>query len=261
MLEMKYLEISLVEHCNLNCKSCSHFSPIAEEEYIDVSGLQRDLWRMSELFQKKLHMMRLMGGEPLLHPSLIPILQTARQNFPETHIQLVTNGLLLPKLSEEFYRCCDENQIDIHITIYPIKNVYPRILEYLNTRKVKYSVASNSMNKEKTFHHLVIDKNGGHDGYQNFNHFCSCSTCTNLSKGKLYLCPVRASIKHFVKYFDQDIKLFEEDEYDIYKKDVSVKNILEFLSKPTPFCGYCNCQRIQYGQQWERSKKSITEWT
>ena len=159
------------------------------------------------------------------------------------------------------YRGCSENEIDIHITIYPVKNVYPAILEYLNVRQVKYSIASNSINKEKTFHHLVINKNGGHDANHNFTQLCYCSTCTNLSKGKLYLCPVRASMKHFVKYFDQGLKLFEEDGYDIYKENVSAKSILEFLSKPTPFCEYCNCESIQYGQQWEQSKKLITEWT
>ena len=26
---LKYLEIAIIESCNLNCKGCSHFSPLA----------------------------------------------------------------------------------------------------------------------------------------------------------------------------------------------------------------------------------------
>ena len=260
MLKMKYLEISLAEHCNLNCKGCSHFSPIAEEEYIDADTFEKDLSRISELFQKNLGMLRLMGGEPLLHPSLISLLKTARKYFPKTHIQLVTNGLLLPKLGEEFYNCCKDYGIDIHITIYPIGNTYKKILEFLDGRKIGYSITSNAVNKEKTFHHLVIDKNGGHDAQKNFEQLCSCSTCTNLVKGKLYLCPVRAGMRHFVKYFEQNFPLFDEDGFHIHEKNVSAEQILEFLSRPTPFCEYCSCESMEYGQKWERSKKQITEW-
>ena len=30
-----WLEVHLAEHCNLNCKGCSHFSPLAEKEFIE----------------------------------------------------------------------------------------------------------------------------------------------------------------------------------------------------------------------------------
>ena len=35
-----FLQIHLTEHCNLNCKSCAHFSPIAKEHFVDINILE-----------------------------------------------------------------------------------------------------------------------------------------------------------------------------------------------------------------------------
>ncbi len=259
--KLNYLEVSLVEHCNLNCKSCSHFSPIARKEFIDPVQLTRDFARLGELFEDRIKLLRLMGGEPLLHPRLPEILTISRRFFPETHIQLVTNGLLLPKMPEEFFESCRRNTIDIHITVYPIKNGYDLIWQTLSEKEMSYSVASHSNGIKKTFHHLVIDKAGGHNAEENFHTYCTCSKCTNLSKGKLFLCPVRASIRHFTEYFRESFVLSERDYLEIHDPELTAEEILLFLSGPTPFCGYCDCRQIQHGQEWEISEKQIAEWT
>lgn len=43
-------EVHITEHCNLNCKYCFHFSPLAKEEYLTLEEYERDLARLSELF-------------------------------------------------------------------------------------------------------------------------------------------------------------------------------------------------------------------
>ena len=35
-------EVDIASHCNLNCKCCSQFSCIADEEFIDVDQMRRD---------------------------------------------------------------------------------------------------------------------------------------------------------------------------------------------------------------------------
>lgn len=67
---MDYFEIHLVEHCNLKCKACDNYSSIAEEEYLDIENFENDMKRMRELFSG-IQLIRLLGGEPLLHPNLI----------------------------------------------------------------------------------------------------------------------------------------------------------------------------------------------
>jgi len=41
-----YVETHLVEHCNINCKYCDHFSCIAEEKFADINVFTRDLQRI-----------------------------------------------------------------------------------------------------------------------------------------------------------------------------------------------------------------------
>ena len=35
--EMRF-DIHLVDHCNLNCKGCLHFSPLSEEKYLEIQS-------------------------------------------------------------------------------------------------------------------------------------------------------------------------------------------------------------------------------
>ena len=44
---LKY-EVHLTEHCNLNCKSCFHYSSIAEKDFLDVDEYEL-IWSMGVL--------------------------------------------------------------------------------------------------------------------------------------------------------------------------------------------------------------------
>ena len=63
---IKHIEVHLAEHCNLNCKYCLHFSNIADKEFYDLDKFRQDMKRMSEVFDKKVGHLQLLGGEPLL---------------------------------------------------------------------------------------------------------------------------------------------------------------------------------------------------
>ena len=41
--------VDIVDHCNLNCKCCGHFSPLAPKGFLDINTFERDLKRLHEL--------------------------------------------------------------------------------------------------------------------------------------------------------------------------------------------------------------------
>ena len=41
--DLTYLEIHLLDHCNLNCKGYGHFAPIAGKHFADLSEYERDM--------------------------------------------------------------------------------------------------------------------------------------------------------------------------------------------------------------------------
>ena len=94
--ELAYLELHLTDHCNLNCRGCSHYCPLAPRQYADLSRYQSDMHRIRQLF-RNIHTIRLMGGEPLLHPDPASFVIATRAVFPQARIRFVTNGILLPQ--------------------------------------------------------------------------------------------------------------------------------------------------------------------
>ncbi|MDR0644388.1 MAG: radical SAM protein [Treponema sp.] len=130
-MTMLGFETHIVEHCNLNCSSCCHFSPLAHKEYLDPSVFENDCKRISEL-TKELRYLRLLGGEPLLHPQINDFFDIARKHFPGSPIQLTTNGILLPKMPDAFWENCIRNDIEVNVTDYPINIHFERVSHWKN---------------------------------------------------------------------------------------------------------------------------------
>ena len=38
--------VDIVDHCNLNCKGCGHFSPLASKSFLDLETFENDLRRL-----------------------------------------------------------------------------------------------------------------------------------------------------------------------------------------------------------------------
>lgn len=66
--ELMQIEFHLADHCNLNCKGCTHFSNLVKEPVLaDYEQFRQDLRRLSGLFSN-IYEIFLLGGEPLLNP-------------------------------------------------------------------------------------------------------------------------------------------------------------------------------------------------
>ena len=51
---------------------------------------------------------RVMGGEPLLHPHLATILYETRKHWQNSRVELITNGLLLQKMKPAIFTALKE---------------------------------------------------------------------------------------------------------------------------------------------------------
>jgi GTP 3',8-cyclase len=106
-------EVNPVEHCNLSCLSCSHLSPIQQRYVVDPADLERDLTVLGRHYHAR--WVRLVGGEPLLHPKLDLLLDAIRASGVADKIMVVTNGVLLPRLPAAVW-----SQVDrIDVSQYP----------------------------------------------------------------------------------------------------------------------------------------------
>ncbi|MDR1649688.1 MAG: radical SAM protein [Synergistaceae bacterium] len=259
-VESFYFETHLVNHCNLDCWGCNHFSPLSDEWYADPNTFAKDLERLSELFDKDAASISLLGGEPLLHPELERFFPIARKAFPSAAIRIVTNGILLRKKDEMFWRECAAQNIDIAVTVYPdMEKQFEAAQDKGRSFGVKV-YPFNSLETAKTSLHYPLDLSGGQSPSSNFVK-CRQAIAISLREGRLYPCCIRPHLHIFNKYFPAyALPDSEKDSIDIYAAK-SVAEILDFLSRPIPFCRFCRIDKRSDSNMWQQSKKDIEEWS
>lgn len=241
---IEYLELHVVDHCNLNCSGCCHFSPIAPEKFLDLDKYNKDLEKLSLIIDKRLKRLILMGGEPLLHPNIVEIIKISKRNFPYTDIQLLTNGILLNKMKPDFWDTCEKLNIQINISMYPINVDYISLVEKVKKEKIRYYLYGEG-EPIKYFDEYLFDKNGNQNKNINFYNKCvMAKDCAYLSEGKIFPCQLACNIKFYNKIADFSLPEEKENYIDIFK----VKNaneIYKFLAKPIPFCRFCDFINIK----------------
>ncbi|MDR1207712.1 MAG: radical SAM protein [Rickettsiales bacterium] len=262
---VRKLSVHLVDHCNLGCANCSHFCPLAAAGknafILAPADFERDLARFAELVGPRVQVMELYGGEPLLHPDVPAILEIARRHFPDSVIKFITNGILLPAQPESFWIAMRKNAICLEPTKYPVSVDWESVRKIAARYGVFFRFFANTDAVCKTMYHKPLDFSGLQDPRLSF-HFCSHGNggCAQLYHGKLYMCPIVAYIKYFNDHFGKNLKVLPEDWLDIYAP-IAAKDVFEFLSRPIPFCRYCDTGRCTVGHPWRRSEKNIKEWS
>lgn len=95
------LEFEITHACNKNCSLCSHRIKTSSYNHTSLTDFLyvRNLIGESKNFDE----VRVLGGEPLLHPYIQTILQVLLFDTTPT---IWTNGLLLPKFPLDLVRNC-----------------------------------------------------------------------------------------------------------------------------------------------------------
>lgn len=260
-------EINLVDHCNLSCQMCDHFSQLSDPWFVDMNQFKCDMERMGELFEHEIGAVTLLGGEPTLHDSLIDCIKITREQFPNAMIIILTNGVKLLELETSpkgnLWEVCRECNVHITITVYPIKLDYQKIEDKAKEYGISLVMSSNIHGEELTRKPKISDKHTMNLKGEIEKFYCVNCLYFNkfnvLKNGRLYMCPIAAHIDIFNKCFKQNLELDELDSLDIYKIQ-SWKEISEFSANYVPFCKYCDLKHWGHHSQWKVSSKNIKEY-
>lgn len=250
---LSYLEIHLADHCNLNCKGCSHFSPIAENRFADLNEYKRDMKQLQKLFST-LHKIVLLGGEPLLNPQIASFLFVTRSCFPKANILIYTNGILLPQMSETFWNACRACSVCIDITIYPpLKQKESALIQLVKDHGLKVLVHS------VTFFQAFYNAKGDTDSSRAFKKCRKRWYTPMLKEGKIYICPKPATINYFNEKFG--LKVPRTGFVDIYAPNLDGWKVKEKLNRASSTCCYCTLGwDVIPVFPWETSKQVLRDW-
>ena len=87
------LELHVAHGCNLSCESCSHYSNHAHSGIVSLEDA--DHWMALWSNRVSVKRFALLGGEPTIHPQLPRFVGLVRRHWPQTEIEIVSNGFFL----------------------------------------------------------------------------------------------------------------------------------------------------------------------
>jgi MoaA/NifB/PqqE/SkfB family radical SAM enzyme len=253
METVNLIEYHVTNHCNLNCKGCAHFSPIAKPWFADINSFEKDLKQLSSKVEIK--QLRLFGGEPLLNDNINDFFVMARNILSSSKISVLSNGILAHNKLKNIIPSMKDNDIVMELTKYPIDVDYKKIKQILNAFNIKVEF-ENEYGVVKTLRHHVLSHEKKKD---NYNCMMVDGESVQLKDGKLYICPIQAYIDIFNEKFNDNFVINKEDFLDIYDENVTGKTIKGFYYKKNGFCDYC--RKPIENQKYSLSDRNKSEWT
>lgn len=245
-------ELSITEHCNFTCRSCSHLSPITSKHKLDPKTVETDLSLLARHYQ--VDHVRLVGGEPFLHPQLSDIITAVRCSGITKRIRIITNGSFPQRITPKVWAETDE----IHFSIYPGKEPPTSVLERLKEQAIEYNTELVIKRFEKfresyseigTTEDLLVKRI-----YQSCQiaHIWRCHTVRN---GFFYRCPQSIFIPSVAGSSEPHL----EDKLAITDDTLFGAKLLAFLEQPTPLKACRNCLG-SVGKIFDHSQISRSHW-
>ena len=248
-INIPVLEIHIVDHCNLKCKGCSHFSNIADEFFITIEEFSESI----DIAKKHLRIFSfaLMGGEPLLHPEIGKLAAIARQKLPNSEIAITTNGLLLDTITDDLWGVFIENNITLNISKYPVNSdKFSHMLDVVAQRNILGRVYV------KNYFRKYINLNGDSNRHLTYDQ-CYAKHCLIMKGKNLYKCPFSLYVKYFNKKFNTKLPISP----GLNLQSSSRGEIIKFLNNPIESCCYCSFLDDNKALfEWELSSGTMEEW-
>lgn len=228
---LSYLEFHVADHCNLNCKYCTHYSPLVEGEvFTDFETWKKDIAQLKR-YINDIGVIRILGGEPLLNPQLPEFIEYTRRLFPQSIITVVTNGTLLDRVSEDLLDVMRRTLAFFHISYYPpLQNRVDEIRKFLVVQKIAFTMTPLIEGFNKT---QILEKNTDED----FFYSCFQATCTCIHQGKLAPCYAPYTTKYFNDKFGKDLPI--DEGIDLYNEENTTQDMKLKLLYPLKRCQYC----------------------
>ncbi len=242
----------VTDHCNLNCRGCTHFSNISPKRFADLDEYRAQLDRLTSVFSDITEIF-LLGGEPLLHPELASFITATRSAFPRSRINVMTNGVLVPRMTEEFWAAMKATGAWLLCDDYPVGPSKQELDELAATHGVDIEWTD----PREEFYKLPIDLTGSQDPAHSFRECRGAMNCPVLKDGRIYPCAYAAFIDIFQERYG--IEGIEAQEADSISIDEDPYTIMEFLLRPIPWCRHCDFGNREF-YEWERSDRSMDEW-
>ncbi|WP_338930372.1 radical SAM protein [Streptomyces netropsis] len=247
------VEINASLQCNMRCKSCAHLSPLFRKENADPAETHDILTLLARNYHASYA--KIMGGEPLLHPDIVGLIEAVRTSRVADTVLVATNGTLLDRASEEFWRAVDS----LEISVYPSRPLTSEQIDRYHGMAREYDV---SLLINHYGHFREIYSETGADSpelVQDVYDTCKLAhywRSHTVYDGWLYRCPQSLFVPQQLENGGWDPR---EDGIEIADDPGFLERLHRFLTRTTPLraCGNCLGSVGRLHQHTELARK---EW-
>ena len=229
-------EINVAEHCNLSCRGCSHLSPIMGKYFVEPTEVLADLSLLARHY--RVDQVRLLGGEPLLHPDLLTVISAVRTSGITERVTLTTNGLLLARMPIELWEAVDT----IELSMYPGHSPQPTQFAQIDARAREHGVEFLPARVDKFRQSYTEVRIDNPELVQRV--FSSCKIahqwrCHTVAHGRLYRCPQSYFLPKILGEHTGGGP--DVDGITIGDDDAFGDRLLAFLNAHSPLASCANC--------------------
>lgn len=176
------LEIHAVDHCNLQCASCCTLSPFLPPHFVALDDLESDLAAARSVLAPRI--LKVTGGEPLLHPRIADILATVRASGIAEIVSLTTNGFLATKAPAALFDSLDR----MTLSLYASAPLSERALAFIEERCERHEVLL-TIKPYASFQRMTPDEPLSPAEARDVHRRCWLrERCHLLHRGRLFTC-------------------------------------------------------------------------
>ena len=258
-----YLDVHVVDHCNLRCRGCVHFAPLASPRCLDLDEYERELDLLGRVagIGSYFEAITLMGGEPLLNPQLPDVVRLTRTYLPDATIAVASNGLLLRQMGDDFWRSLSSCDATLLLSPYPIGLDYEALLGLAEVHGVRAMLTidvTGTADGKGVFFQLAIDPAGTCEPRHSFNCCPFGGRYLQLRAGAIWPCQLAALHGALDARFGCALHTSQDDSLRLEELS-SAEQIEAFRRHAHPMCRYCDNDQLTVAA-WERSKLAADEW-
>jgi len=240
------IQLHLTHSCNLTCEGCTHYMNQGHSGKVSIETASDwyDQWR-NKILPKRI---TLMGGEPSLHPDLTEFVYLTREKWPNSYIEIVSNGFFL-HLHGNLPVALKETNTTLAVSVHDDSDpTYREKFEPIYKLMKNWITLGAPVEMRPSVVQWLAQYKGFGNKMEPFEDndpksswkACVSKLCVQLHEGKLWKCPALAYLPMQANKYDLSEKWDPYLKYTPLDHTCNAKELKDFFTRrEESFCSMC----------------------
>ncbi len=241
-IQINSLEVFASASCNLRCEHCAASAQYVTKPFFpNLEILERTLFQLARVMRSK--QVKVLGGEPLLNKDLPDLFRAIRRTGFCERVRVCTNGVLLDRMSDEFWRHVDV----VEVSLYPNASRVPNEEQLTKNRERADRFGTIlEINKithfQKSFVTAPIEDPG--QVQKIFDECCEAHVwpCHTLEGSTFLMCSRIHNLERRMMYLGHsDLDLVKDAGIEVSDRGSLLAELVRYMERREPFraCKFC----------------------